>query len=86
MATYNGAEYLKYQLESFLGQTHQPDELVVCDDMSSDETVKILHEFRATAPFHVLVMEREKKRRIYKEFRKSHDPLYGRHYFPERSG
>lgn len=53
MATYNGAKYLHEQLDSFLHQTRQPDELVVCDDCSTDETLEILEEFRRQAPFSV---------------------------------
>ena len=53
MATYNGAQYLQEQLDSFLSQTRQPDELVVCDDGSIDATVDILEAFRAQAPFAV---------------------------------
>lgn len=53
MATYNGAKYLPEQLQSFVDQSRLPDELVVTDDGSSDETMAILEEFSATAPFEV---------------------------------
>jgi glycosyltransferase involved in cell wall biosynthesis len=53
MATYNGADYLDDQLRSFGRQTRVPDELVVCDDGSSDASLDILREFAATAPFEV---------------------------------
>ena len=53
MATYNGARYLKEQLDSFVAQTQLPDELIICDDASSDETVKILSAFAKQAPFNV---------------------------------
>ena len=42
MATYNGEKYLGEQLESFLLQTRLPDELIICDDMSTDGTIDIL--------------------------------------------
>jgi glycosyltransferase involved in cell wall biosynthesis len=38
MATYNGAKYLREQIDSILAQTIQDFELVVCDDCSSDDT------------------------------------------------
>lgn len=60
MATYNGAKYLQEQLDSFVAQTRLPDELVVCDDCSTDETVEILRRFAATAPFEVRVFVNEK--------------------------
>ncbi len=53
MCTYNGSRYLSTQLESIAAQTRLPDELVVCDDASSDETVEIVERFRTSAPFPV---------------------------------
>jgi glycosyltransferase involved in cell wall biosynthesis len=53
MATYNGEKYLRAQLESFLLQTRQPDELVISDDCSSDKTVEIIKSFATQAPFPV---------------------------------
>lgn len=55
MATYNGGKHLQEQLESFVIQSHLPDELVVCDDGSSDETLDILDRFGKDAPFPVHV-------------------------------
>jgi len=37
MCSYNGAKYLQEQLDSIIAQTRLPDELVVCDDSSSNE-------------------------------------------------
>ena len=45
MCTYNGAEFLPAQLESILRQSRPPDEIVICDDASTDETVTILQKF-----------------------------------------
>ncbi len=56
LATYNGAEYLADQLNSYLGQTLLPDELVICDDASDDITVQILEDFAASCPFEVRVI------------------------------
>lgn len=53
LATYNGAKYLQEQLDSFVAQTKQPDELVVCDDGSTDGTVELLTQFQKNAPFLV---------------------------------
>jgi len=53
MATYNGANYVLDQLHSFLDQTRKPDELVITDDCSSDETEFIVQKFSETAPFTV---------------------------------
>jgi len=56
MATYNGARYLEPQLESIAAQTRLPDELVVCDDQSSDDSVEILERFASRAPFEMRVV------------------------------
>lgn len=53
MATYNGATYLREQLDSFANQTRLPDELVVSDDDSTDDTRAIVDDFARTAPFAV---------------------------------
>lgn len=53
--TYNGSEYIQEQLESFAKQTRLPDELVICDDNSSDNTLEILEAFAKTAPFQVRI-------------------------------
>ena len=53
MTTYNGAEHLVAQLDSFLAQSVLPTELVVCDDGSTDNTVEILLGFKESAPFKV---------------------------------
>lgn len=53
LCTYNGARHLPQQLESLAAQTRPPDELVVCDDRSSDDTAALVTEFAARAPFPV---------------------------------
>lgn len=59
MCTYNGERYLQQQLDSFLDQSRRPDELVICDDASSDATPAILEGFIARAPFPVRIVRNE---------------------------
>ena len=40
LATYNGAKFIAEQLESIADQAYSPYEIVLCDDVSSDETVE----------------------------------------------
>src|SRR5215216_6138478 len=42
MCTYNGAGFLPAQWDSILSQSRRPDEIVVCDDGSSDQTRSLL--------------------------------------------
>ncbi len=46
LGTYNGEKYLRQQLESLDVQTLKADEVVVCDDNSSDNTIAILNEYK----------------------------------------
>ncbi|OIM23288.1 hypothetical protein ATX61_10400, partial [Oenococcus oeni] len=45
VATYNGEEFIKDQLQSIVNQSVRPDEIVITDDGSSDQTLDILHDF-----------------------------------------
>ncbi|MEA3039438.1 MAG: hypothetical protein QOE79_1951 [Sphingomonadales bacterium] len=51
LASYNGAAYIGEQLASLAAQTRLPDEVVICDDASTDETVAVAERFAAHAPF-----------------------------------
>jgi glycosyltransferase involved in cell wall biosynthesis len=53
MCTFNGARFLREQLDSVLQQSTLPDQLVVCDDGSTDETIAILDEYSHLAPFPI---------------------------------
>ncbi len=55
LCTYNGERFLELQLQSLLEQTVLPDELIVCDDASSDGTLDIVESFAQRAPFPVRV-------------------------------
>ena len=71
MATYNGAQYLQEQLDSFLYQTRQPNELVVCDDGSTDATLEILEAFHLQAPFAVHIYRNEANLGYIRNFEKA---------------
>jgi glycosyltransferase involved in cell wall biosynthesis len=59
LCTYNGERFLHQQLDSIAMQTRLPDELVVCDDRSTDRTLAIVREFAASAPYPVRVFENQ---------------------------
>lgn len=41
LCSYNGSKFIADQLNSILNQTQMPDEIVICDDKSTDDTVQI---------------------------------------------
>ena len=45
MATYNGEQYITEQLDTIRNQTKKIDELIICDDRSSDKTVSIVKDY-----------------------------------------
>jgi hypothetical protein len=45
LCTYNGADFLSAQLESILAQSRKPDEIVICDDGSTDQTGSLIEKF-----------------------------------------
>ncbi|MFO0797803.1 MAG: glycosyltransferase family 2 protein [Gemmataceae bacterium] len=53
LCTFSGERFLPEQLASVRGQDRLPDELVACDDGSTDRTVELLRAFAAEAPFRV---------------------------------
>ena len=50
LIVYNGTKYICQQLDSILAQTHKVDEIIVCDDASSDNTKEILEEYKNKHP------------------------------------
>jgi len=50
ITSYNQAQYLPAAIESVLGQTRRPDELLIVDDASSDESPQIIQQYQAQYP------------------------------------
>lgn len=70
MCTYNGAKYLPQQLESIANQTLPVNELIVCDDRSTDDTIQVIKTFAQKAPFPVTIHVNEKNLGSTKNFEK----------------
>lgn len=68
LCTYNGAAYLAEQLASLAQQSHKPFEVVVCDDCSVDDTVKIVNDFKNRVGFIVRIYENTEKLGVVKNF------------------
>lgn len=55
MATYNGGAFIFDQLASIAAQTLVPYQVVVCDDGSDDDTLRIIEQFRARTGIPILL-------------------------------
>jgi glycosyltransferase involved in cell wall biosynthesis len=70
--TYNGSKYLKKQIDSILNQLdHIPDEIIVCDDNSSDDTLEILHNYQNSHPDIFKIFQNEINLGSTKNFEKA---------------
>src|ERR1700743_1857825 len=50
LCTYNGAAYIEEQLDTLVNQSYPNCEIIVVDDCSKDNTVKILSEYADKYP------------------------------------
>ena len=58
MATYNGGEYLREQIESILNQTFTDWRLVIRDDGSNDDvTLKVINEYVDVNPNKIVLLD-----------------------------
>jgi glycosyltransferase involved in cell wall biosynthesis len=47
LCTYNGEQYIEEQLKSILNQDYRELEIIIVDDCSTDNTIKIINEYAA---------------------------------------
>ena len=71
MCTYNGCNHIKEQLESILKQTRKPDEIIVCDDGSTDNTVAIVKQVLSRSSIKYMVVCNSKTLGFRKNFEKT---------------
>jgi hypothetical protein len=71
MCTYNGAQFLPAQLQSIVAQSRPPDEIVVCDDGSTDETRLLLEKFAAESSIPITLHFNEQNLGSIKNFEKA---------------
>ncbi|WP_353083337.1 glycosyltransferase [Flavobacterium sp.] len=70
LCTYNGSKFIEQQINSILNQTTKVDEIIVCDDKSTDATVSILKEIQVANPC-IVIIENEINLRSTKNFEKA---------------
>ncbi|MDR2065107.1 MAG: glycosyltransferase [Prevotellaceae bacterium] len=68
MCTYNGAPYLRQQLDTVVNQTCPLLEIIIQDDCSTDNTMEILQEYAAKYPAIRIYQNEERKGHILNFF------------------
>lgn len=71
LCTYNGERYIREQLESILDQTMKVDEIVVCDDGSTDCTLQIIDAIARATDITIRVYHNETTLGPAKNFQKA---------------
>lgn len=67
IAVYNGAKYIREQLESLVHQTYPIFELIIQDDNSTDHTFEILQEYAGNYPY-VRIFRNESRKGMNENF------------------
>lgn len=71
LCTYNGEQFIKVQLESILNQSLAIDEIIICDDGSSDRTIAIIEEIKLKFPNKISLYKNEVNLGLHKNFEKA---------------
>ena len=61
LASYNGEKFIQEQLLSIINQSHIPDEIVISDDSSNDQTITIIKELLKDSPVQFKILENNNK-------------------------
>lgn len=64
MPAYNGSKYIRDQIKSIISQLKPGDLLIISDDGSSDDTIKIIESFQSE---FISLIKRNKSSRTYSE-------------------
>ncbi len=71
MCTYNGEKYIQEQIDSILNQTLKVDEIIICDDVSTDSTIAILEKYDFENPNLFRIYRNKINLRSVKNFEKA---------------
>ena len=71
LCTFNGEKFIVDQIDSILNQTLKVDEIIVCDDGSSDKTIEILKDYQSKFLGLFKIFRNEINLRSVKNFEKA---------------
>ena len=77
LCTYNGETYIREQIESILDQTLSVDEIVVCDDGSTDHTLSIIESLRESTKTDIRIHRNKTNLGVCANFQKAVDLCKG---------
>lgn len=71
LCTYNGEDYLSEQLDSIFAQTHKVEEIIICDDCSTDNTLQIIKNYQERYPKSIYLYQNKENLGSTKNFEKA---------------
>lgn len=71
LCTYNGEKFLRNQLKSIFSQTLPINELIICDDCSTDNTLELVHFYKDKYPGLIHLYQNKKPLGTIKNFEKA---------------
>lgn len=67
---YNHAPFLLERIESVLGQTYEPIEIIFLDDCSSDNSREVIERYRSNAKISAIVFNEQNSGTTFKQWKK----------------
>lgn len=77
LCTYNGEKYIEEQISSILNQSVPVDEIVVCDDGSTDNTLTLIEKFQPHTKTNIRIYRNEHQLGVCANFQKAIDLCEG---------
>ena len=71
VCTFNGEKYISEQLNSIINQTLAVNEIIICDDQSSDSTIEIINSFIEKYPTLIKLYQNKINLNVNKNFEKA---------------
>ena len=75
MTTFNGEKYIEKQIESILNQSLSVDEIIICDDGSTDNTIELMKKY------NVQIIQNKKNLGYKLNFKKAMEKCKGDYIF-----
>ncbi len=68
LCTYNGERFLADQLRSIHEQTRPVDQVIICDDGSTDRTIELAAEFASASPLPIQILQNPARLGVTRNF------------------